>query len=220
MIDPAQASKKLDANKVSLSLVGNRKPNGFVERMNRLHTRLYYLNALVREMSGYQVKWLGLCPAWLDEETGLLFQPLTTSGELAEEGVVMRHCVGGYDQACIEGSSYIFGIRLGQERIATMEIQDLDVNLPSWRELHTLEKRLTINQIKEFSNRTAQSEVQRASQRFMTELKSGKIENTLSIPRVQEKRKGLISPTDMAIALFPEITRVLMPEWKDRSWKE
>lgn len=49
--------------------------------------------------------------------------PLRTSNDLAEEGRLMGHCVGGYANLVRQGYSYIYGVRHGDERVATLELQ-------------------------------------------------------------------------------------------------
>lgn len=48
---------------------------------------------------------------------------LNTSDDLWEEGSLMNHCVGGYDQNCYQNVSRIYSIRRGEERVATLEIR-------------------------------------------------------------------------------------------------
>ena len=54
---------------------------------------------------------------------------LNTSDDLWEEGALMNHCVGGYDQHCYKNTSRIYSIRRGEERVATLEIRKEDGRL-------------------------------------------------------------------------------------------
>jgi hypothetical protein len=54
---------------------------------------------------------------------GYQIVPIIDSAELYREGRAMHNCVGSYDQRVIEGSTYIYGIRDGDKRIATVEIK-------------------------------------------------------------------------------------------------
>ncbi len=71
--------------------------------------------------------WTGLA---LDPETplptaplptsniaGISVQPMKTVGELATEGEVMRHCVGGYANAAVEGRVYVYRGRIRRQRV-------------------------------------------------------------------------------------------------------
>ena len=50
--------------------------------------------------------------------------PLNTSDELGMEGRIMQHCVGGYHNYCIQGTSVIFSIRSEDgERVGTLELR-------------------------------------------------------------------------------------------------
>jgi hypothetical protein len=48
--------------------------------------------------------------------------PITNSADLYLEGKAMHHCVGSYNGLVIAGYRYIYGIREGDKRIATVEI--------------------------------------------------------------------------------------------------
>ncbi|MBU9199844.1 PcfJ domain-containing protein [Burkholderia multivorans] len=48
---------------------------------------------------------------------------LNTSDDLWEEGAVMVHCVGTYDEPCFRNQSRIYSIRRNGERVATLEIR-------------------------------------------------------------------------------------------------
>lgn len=49
--------------------------------------------------------------------------PLTTSKELAEEGERLKHCVGGYVEGCLNGSTHIISLRnVEGDSLSTMEI--------------------------------------------------------------------------------------------------
>jgi hypothetical protein len=47
---------------------------------------------------------------------------LNTSEELWEEGILQRHCVGGYDHNCYLNESRIYSIRRDGDRMATLEV--------------------------------------------------------------------------------------------------
>jgi len=61
-----------------------------------------------------------------DETTvgDLIFVPLKSGQALFEEGQAMHHCVGTYSSAVIDGRSRIYGIRKGDRRLATLELND------------------------------------------------------------------------------------------------
>jgi hypothetical protein len=70
--------------------------------------------------------WSALCPT-LTAPNGVQLVPLTTSAELAEEGRVMRHCVGGYAQQCLSGGSHIFSVRDAKGlRLSTLQLVQRD----------------------------------------------------------------------------------------------
>ena len=48
--------------------------------------------------------------------------PIETSAELYREGAAMHHCVGTYANDVISGCTYIYSIRRGGERIATIQL--------------------------------------------------------------------------------------------------
>lgn len=50
------------------------------------------------------------------------FVELLSSRELQDEGMAMRHCVGGYDGRCVAGASAIVSLRQGENRRLTIEI--------------------------------------------------------------------------------------------------
>ena len=57
-------------------------------------------------------------PAWFERfETanGVVIQPLCSSWALQEEGVLMHHCVGGYDRECMSGRTQIFSLRTARQ---------------------------------------------------------------------------------------------------------
>jgi hypothetical protein len=70
--------------------------------------------------------WPALCPT-LTAPNGVQLVPLTTSAELAEEGRAMHHCVGGYAQQCLSGSSHIFSVRDAKGlRLSTLQFVQRD----------------------------------------------------------------------------------------------
>ncbi len=59
--------------------------------------------------------------------SGLRFIPLTTPADLTEEGRKMNHCVAMYASKVAIGECLIYGIRRGNDHVATMEVG------PKWR---------------------------------------------------------------------------------------
>jgi hypothetical protein len=57
---------------------------------------------------------------------GYEFLVLDRNSELIEEGLAMRHCVGGYARSCLAGYCHIVSIRCSGERIATLELRESD----------------------------------------------------------------------------------------------
>ena len=53
---------------------------------------------------------------------GFSIVPLDSAKELWTEGRAMRHCVASYDQRVAKGVCYIYSVRQGDERIATVEL--------------------------------------------------------------------------------------------------
>jgi len=53
---------------------------------------------------------------------GFRIVPLDSAKKLWKEGSVMHHCVGSYDQRVAKGVCYIYSVRQGNERIATVEL--------------------------------------------------------------------------------------------------
>lgn len=54
--------------------------------------------------------------------TGYRIVPLRTGAELREEGRCMNHCVGSYAHDVARGDCWIFSVRFGAERLATLEV--------------------------------------------------------------------------------------------------
>jgi hypothetical protein len=48
--------------------------------------------------------------------------PITNSVDLWREGEAMHHCVASYSRYVIAGQQYIYSIREGDQRIATLEL--------------------------------------------------------------------------------------------------
>jgi hypothetical protein len=53
---------------------------------------------------------------------GFSIVPLDSAKKLWKEGRVMHHCVGSYDQRVAKGVCYIYSVRQGDKRIATVEL--------------------------------------------------------------------------------------------------
>jgi hypothetical protein len=60
-------------------------------------------------LMGRQKTWYSLVAEYTDGAFTVV--PLTTSTALRDEGKRMRHCVGNYDSACMDGSYRVFSIR-------------------------------------------------------------------------------------------------------------
>ena len=65
-----------------------------------------------------------LPPPWRDAETiaGLTITPLSTAAEIAAEGRAMHHCAKTLIPKVACGEAYLFGVRRGDKRIATVEV--------------------------------------------------------------------------------------------------
>jgi hypothetical protein len=49
--------------------------------------------------------------------------PIVNSEELSREGRAMHHCVAGYGHSIISGQVYIYSLRRGDQRVATIELR-------------------------------------------------------------------------------------------------
>jgi hypothetical protein len=86
---------------------------------------------------------------------GYQIVPITDSAELYREGRAMHNCVGSYDQRIIAGDTYIYGIRDGDKRIATVEIKRGEDN------------KAKIGQIRAPCNEPAPKEINAAARRWL-----------------------------------------------------
>jgi PcfJ-like protein len=86
--------------------------------------------------------------------------PITNSADLYREGKAMHHCVGSYDHMVIAGHTYIYGIREGDKRIATVEITRAEDNKPK------------LGQIRGPCNAPAPKEVVTATKRWLRSQKN------------------------------------------------
>jgi hypothetical protein len=86
--------------------------------------------------------------------------PITNSGDLYREGKAMRHCVGSYSYQVINGSRYIYSIREGDKRIATVEIARDQDNRPA------------LGQVRGPCNAPAPKEVVTAARRWLRSRKN------------------------------------------------
>ena len=84
---------------------------------------------------------------------------LTTAEALAEEGAVMRHCVGGYADMCRSGRSVIWSLRIDGARVATTDLQPPDESDPDgrWR----------IRQLSGFRNGAPSQEIREVANRLV-----------------------------------------------------
>lgn len=62
------------------------------------------------------------------EYDGFHFIQLRTAQELADEGIAMHHCVGGYANRCAEGRSIIFSMRKDGKSYITIELSPYKYN--------------------------------------------------------------------------------------------
>jgi PcfJ-like protein len=104
--------------------------------------------AVANNMSGpdcdFPEPW---CPA--GQSGGYEIVPITTSGDLYREGHAMHHCVGAYNGAVQAGHAYVYSVREGVERIATLSLQ-------------RYEQRATIEQLRGPCNKQVSKKVERA----------------------------------------------------------
>jgi hypothetical protein len=69
-----------------------------------------------------ELTWLPWFP--LVKAGDLHIVPLCSSAALREEGVIMRHCVGGYDVACATQPTQIFSVQtLDGKRLSTLQLK-------------------------------------------------------------------------------------------------
>jgi hypothetical protein len=64
-------------------------------------------------------------PEWALTEAeveGFVFKPLATQGAIVEEGQAMGHCVASYARDVASGECALWGVRRGEERVATLEV--------------------------------------------------------------------------------------------------
>ena len=220
----------LSTIRVFETLAGSRKLSGVRDRLIRMHSRLHVMSTRAAVMRGGISCWKGLCDEWTDSDTGLRFVPITESIELAEEGMRMHHCVGSYDRRCMDGSSYIFGIRLMEERIATLEIEDREPNTRDCGTLRNyfdrtvsvknLSNRLCVAQVREIANRYAQTTVTAACSRFLYSVHSGATPHFLNNPQPVKVKPPVMKQSQIAEALFEHAANIVMPEWRGKTWRE
>lgn len=81
----------------------------------------------------YEEEWPAVFSPLLSPN-GVWLIPLTSSPELTNEGKELRHCVGGYNNKCLQGNCHIIGFRhAGKdkdkfERLSTLEISPIKNN--------------------------------------------------------------------------------------------
>lgn len=85
------------------------------------HAEQVRLEVERRKESGACYGWAPLVQSIVQDDLEAI--SLNDSDELWEEGGVMHHCVGGYDQSCYHNKSRIYSIRRAGERVATLEIR-------------------------------------------------------------------------------------------------
>jgi hypothetical protein len=73
--------------------------------------------------SGYKIPAPWFPPGHVN---GYSIVPLDSVEELWKEGRAMHHCVGTYDLKVAAGDCYIYSVRQGDERIATVELVRTD----------------------------------------------------------------------------------------------
>ncbi len=98
-------------------------------------------------------------PAAIEVE-GLCFRALCSAADLEEESARMHHCVRSYWRYVARGQSYIYSIRRGEVRIATLELQRLSITP------HTAAP-LAIAQLKGPCNAHPDEEIASAATRFL-----------------------------------------------------
>ena len=127
--------------------------------------------------------WPALCER-LEAPSGVQLIPLTTSAELADEGKLMSHCVGGYVLQCRTGRSHIFSIRdpdgkrlstlqLNQEQFSVKEVQN-----------------------RSFANQQPEKRAVEAAQWLVEQINSGELEidwNVLFAEQMRSRRDTGIS---------------------------
>lgn len=89
------------------------------ERQRRWHQEQAWKKA--EEARANNRTWPALLNAPL-YEGNLVLVELSQSFDLFEEGTAMGHCVGSYVPRCLEGTSRIFSVRRGENRLATIEL--------------------------------------------------------------------------------------------------
>jgi hypothetical protein len=84
--------------------------------------------------------------------------PLNTTEEIWKEGREMHHCVGSYDYRVAAGCCYMYSVRQGDNRIATVELLRKD-------------GKAELGQIKATCNARPPKEVTKAVKRWFSEMK-------------------------------------------------
>jgi hypothetical protein len=92
------------------------------------------------------------CPAGRSGELDII--PITTSAELYREGNLLHHCVGSYQGRVHDGDSYIYSVRRGDLRVATLE-------------LHRRAKGIVIGEVRGACNVLPPKQVVRAVERWV-----------------------------------------------------
>jgi hypothetical protein len=89
--------------------------------INTVRTELWHEAIAVRKAAKSKYK---IPTPWYpaDEVNGYQIVPLDSAEELWKEGRAMHHCVGAYDYRVAAGKCYMYSVRLGDNRLATVEL--------------------------------------------------------------------------------------------------
>ncbi len=168
---------------VANSIYGNRSMPRMIQASDLFHRRIASLEALKHEKSiqylkkkGFDIDvdfgWLAITKPWVHPFSGYSVTPLTSAGELVEEGEAMDHCVGGYYNKCRTGQTQILSIKNEQGRhIATVELAvSFDVNDKK------VSLRVDVIQFKGFRNRPPNDDLANSALRtYLRELRGGSL---------------------------------------------
>ena len=139
----------------------------FLQRSTQWH-KAQGIVIIEHERAGCQeLTWL---PWFKPVRTGdIRIVPLCSSAAMREEGVVMRHCVGGYDVDCATQPTQIFSVQtLDGKRLSTLQLKAT----PGENEG---EFRFTIEQHRAALNAEPQQEALTAAATLVTALNKGRI---------------------------------------------
>ena len=127
---------------IQAAIIGNRSLSGLLRDAAYCHRFSSSIEASWAELSGDTKPWEPLTGPWTSEDGRFSAIPLTSVAMLVNEGLKMRHCVGGYAAYCRTGKTHIYSILVNSENEGTLEINLSSGNL----------KQFSFSQFKGFAN--------------------------------------------------------------------